>query len=401
MKFPALTRVFSIILAILSAIVLLVGILGIGSAISERDESVHSYELLEARIDTYKELSEKLADSPTYDEANEQYEAALEDHNKKSDEHKTDLATYSATEGGLKSGEEAMETMDTIVDIAIEIIKNLPSYVLDDIDASIFNGENIEDINTEDISDEELAAMRQLLGNYITSSADDVVIPFDEDTLVPESEAKAIDYYIDSTESVITKLIVMYDTLTNAVDSYIDGKRELTAMELENLKKGIELAVEKYELMRESDELEEQRLANEQLKEDENKLKSTRVHLLKNSSIESAVNDGENIIKASEAELSAEKENTKRVFGLRIDSDILLIVAGIAGLLGIAGAFEIKKSRPWLIIPVAVCALFSAAADGISIYLGRGQLYSALAAFVFAVIQLIIIIPRAKKYIAD
>ena len=425
MKNPALARVMAIVLAILSLVMLLAGIFGISNAVADRDESVRANNVLEGRIDTYKELSKKLENSLSYKEATAKYEEAKDEHQHKNSEHRSGLAEYTAAEGIIKSSKESMAMMDVIFDYAFSYIKNICSLALDEF------VDSLEAIKTPNLSEDEYNELvRQIqdagddstiraiedrisgiesseeidevtmqdLSKYINAYIDSVTSSYVglSDTVIPESVASEIDFYTQEAKNELDPVIQVYHSLMNLIDQYIDGKKQLTSAELENLKKGIELAVEKYELIRESEELAEQKAANEQLKEDENSLKSTKVHILKNEKISAAVDGGEDIVTAAERELSRATDESKKDFSLRLDANILLILGAIAGFLGIFGAFEIKKSRPWLIVPVALFALFAALADGISMYLGRGQMYSALASVVFGIVQLLIIVPKKK-----
>ena len=408
MKHPGLARVFSIAVAVMSLVMLLAGIMGIGSAVSERDENVRSYEVLEGRVETYEELTAKLQNSPTYKEASTQLEEEKETHRENSDSHKDSLMEYTAAEAIMKESKASLDMIDSMLDQAEYIliamlnseVDNLPQYAREiyellelitareDFKKAIEEGEIDPGDISEMISDETMNILKstfKYLGNQDQLYAEDDVTQYLED--------------IDSEElmSASNTLIKAGGMLEEYVEQYSEGKEKLNKAEIENLKKGIELAVEKYELIKESEEIEELEKANEQLKEDENKLKSTKVHLLKNENIKAATDNGEDIISAAKNELNREKKNYKKEFALRLDANIFMIIGAVAGFLGIPGSFEIKKSRSWLIVPVLVFTVFAAAADGISMYLGRGQMYSALAAAIFGIIQLITIIPKASK----
>lgn len=404
MKHPALTRVFALIVAVLSLVMLLAGIMGIGKAISDRDESVRSYDVLQGRVDTYEELSEKLNGSPSYKDAMKQLEKDEEEHRKNANSQKDSLMEYTAAEAMMKEAREMLDMVDGIVDQAGFLllamvnseVDNLPEtarqiYDLitarEDFQRAIENGEiSPEDIMSM-IDEETMNSMKIIMGAI-----------GNEDTVYSEEDVQSFldNSYSEELVSTANTLIEVSGMLGDYIEQYTEGKKELNKNEMENLKKGIEIAVQKYELMKESEELAELKAANEQLKEDENKLKSTKVHILKNENIKVATDNGEDIVKAAKDELKLEKENYKKDFAFRLDANILMIIGGIAGILGIPGAYEIKKTRPWLIVPVAMCALFAAAADGISMYLGRGQMYSALAVLIFGIIQLIIILPKEK-----
>ena len=73
-----------------------------------------------------------------------------------------------------------------------------------------------------------------------------------------------------------------------------------------------------------------------------------------------------------------------------------MILGALAGFIGIPAAFEKTKSRFWLIAPVLLCFGCAVGAEIQCRMLGRGDSYSALAAAVFAAIQLALVIPKEK-----
>ena len=74
----------------------------------------------------------------------------------------------------------------------------------------------------------------------------------------------------------------------------------------------------------------------------------------------------------------------------------LAVFGALAGFAGIPAAFEKTKKRFWLIAPAAICLVCACAADGISMYLGLGQMYTVIAAAIFAAAQLAAALPKAK-----
>lgn len=108
MKHPALTRLFAIVLAILCLIMLLAGTLGVAGASRDRRNSLDDRERLQSRIDDYNTVTMALAGSISYEEANRALEERQEQHEEDAAKHRTDLAIYSATKGGVQSGAEAL-----------------------------------------------------------------------------------------------------------------------------------------------------------------------------------------------------------------------------------------------------------------------------------------------------
>ena len=77
---------------------------------------------------------------------------------------------------------------------------------------------------------------------------------------------------------------------------------------------------------------------------------------------------------------------------------LLMLIAAVFGLATIPAAFEKTKMRLWLFLPAFLCMALAAAAEVLCERLGRGSSYSALAAAGFALVLLLIGLPREKKW---
>ena len=104
MKHPALARVFSILLAILCLFMLINGALGFGKADAALEEGLARYSRIEEKTDTYAALSRELANTVSYEEALAELEAMQGQHDDDAAQHRTDLATHTATMGGYELG---------------------------------------------------------------------------------------------------------------------------------------------------------------------------------------------------------------------------------------------------------------------------------------------------------
>ena len=109
MKHPALTRVFSIVLVVLCLAMLLVGIAGNHAAETERDKGQAAVELLEQRMEDYHTVTLALEGKISYADASAELDARQTQHNEDASQHKTDLATYTATRSGLNEGMKALD----------------------------------------------------------------------------------------------------------------------------------------------------------------------------------------------------------------------------------------------------------------------------------------------------
>lgn len=106
MKHPALARVFSVVLAILAALLLYSGVHGFGKAADENAERLAYEQKFDDRIENFRTLRAELEDSADYNEVMDALDRFLTEHEKAAAKHKTDTAIFSSTKGGLKMGED-------------------------------------------------------------------------------------------------------------------------------------------------------------------------------------------------------------------------------------------------------------------------------------------------------
>lgn len=106
MKHPALARVFAIVLTLLSVFMLINGALGFSKADGKLQESLEYFQRIEDKLNEYEELDAKLENSISYDEAFEELERLQDEHDEEAAQHRTDLATHTATMGGYTMGVE-------------------------------------------------------------------------------------------------------------------------------------------------------------------------------------------------------------------------------------------------------------------------------------------------------
>ena len=105
MKHPALARVFAVVVAILSLLLLVSGVRGFGKAASEHEDRLAYEKKFTDRIENYRSLRAELSNSADYKETMEALDRFLTEHEKAAAKHKTDTALFSATRGGLRMGE--------------------------------------------------------------------------------------------------------------------------------------------------------------------------------------------------------------------------------------------------------------------------------------------------------
>ena len=100
MKHQVLARVFSVVLVILCLLMLVTGVRGFDKAEKELGERRAYEEKFAGRIQNYVELEAELAGSISYDEAREELDRLVEQHERDASQHRTDTALHTAEKGG-------------------------------------------------------------------------------------------------------------------------------------------------------------------------------------------------------------------------------------------------------------------------------------------------------------
>ena len=158
------------------------------------------------------------------------------------------------------------------------------------------------------------------------------------------------------------------------------------------------LAEEKKKLDLEALDLDKQLLETDQLRSLRNRHISARQLLVNIPEIKKDFAESGDLIQSAERFLENYRSETQRLYRGRRLLNLLAVIGGIAGILGIPSAYERLRGRFWLLAPVLVCFACAAGADVINMRLGLGQMYTALFTALFAAIQLLIILPRKKTF---
>ena len=153
-----------------------------------------------------------------------------------------------------------------------------------------------------------------------------------------------------------------------------------------------ELETEKTDLEKDYKKLNDEKKALDELKADEQRMTSSKVTLTNNENIKSAVDGGEDLISASRNEITRFTDSMHHDFKYRVIACGLMLFAALMGFVDIPAAFEKTKSKFLLIAPVVLFVLCCGGAEGISLWLGRGNMYSAISAGAFGIIQLLLMI---------
>lgn len=112
MKHPALSRTFAVVLLILCLVSFLAGLGGLGKARSDYESSQRELTRLGEELEEYKTLLAENEGQESYDAQSAALSDLQEQHEETSAGHRTELATYSATKGGIQTGVEALDEAD-------------------------------------------------------------------------------------------------------------------------------------------------------------------------------------------------------------------------------------------------------------------------------------------------
>lgn len=551
MKHPALARVFSIVLAIMSLIMLLNGAVGFGKADVALKESLEQYQRIEEKTDTYEALSLQLKNSVSYEEALAELEALQEQHDDDAAQHRTDLATHTATMGGYELGAKmimegkeqldaakaelaegkallaekeqqfnqlsaAFNTVEPLLVAAINAMSGseeefnaaiaLIDALIAQIDAILANRPQLPELPEaptlpiappEDADEETKAAYEQAMAVYqqlldafekAMEEYESAQAEYETALTAWEQEYQAVQSSVLAGTGEVDSRIQAGSALMSAALSQLpadvlDGlggsdisMPDLSNMSLEEIRAALvqlraylvaegnvktalekalaslrsqlaegqqalaqarvqvllgekalkkaeqelqhqleliwynmgqledesaELEADKLRLDQESEDLDRRLVSVDEKKEMERKHRSARIVLMQEEAIASAVNAGGDLIESARAYVQNGRDAAQRHHSFLYAINILALIGGVMGLLSIPGSFEKTKRRLLLILPTVLCLACALAADGLNMYLGLGQMYTALAAALAAVLHLATILPRNKTIVTE
>ena len=396
MKNSALIRVFSIVLAILSVVLIFTGSLGIKKAYEDKSLNERRLKKLVSAADTYEELSAKLKGKDSYSKALTKFEKHEKDYNKSAAEHKTDLAIYTATQGGIREAREMIyanrkKAYDTLESTKAETLANLPAQVVAGAKEMVAAGfaEKHDMIIAGFLAnypynpevEEEVIAANAAAEAYYQNMVKAEQDKMTEESLaneIAEAKVQAEAGFVSAKDQIDAALQPAFDAIWRE-----EKKLEEDAAELET---------EKTDLEKDYKKLNDEKKALDELKADEQRMTSCKVTLTNNENIKSAVDGGEELITASRNEITRFTDSMHHDFKYRVIACGLMLFAALMGLVDIPAAFEKTKSKFLLIAPVVLFVLCCGGAEGISLWLGRGNMYSAISAGAFGIIQLLLMI---------
>ena len=359
---------------------------------SEQTEAYNRYLEQKAAYEQY------LADKDEYDKELEEYNTKLETYKTEHDDWEKQCADvreeakFSQSAQILRTQVGELEALGSSISAALP-----PEIAGSGIGAGVSAGilaqiDRLDGLNERDMSNEEflsaagtlISALNQISGGY--DAAGGALSSIDSQIATATAQIEQGKAQLDYAEKMVKK-----------GEFELQRQLELLWYNMGELDKdGERLKEEKGELDSEAAKLSKQLLDADEIKELENKRTSMKILLTKPTSVKAAVDAGGNIAESAETYLAAYRSETQRLFTGRVVMCALAVLGALAGFAGVPAAFEKTKKRFWLIVPIVLCLVCACAADGISMYLGLGQMYTVIAAAIFAAVLLAAALPKAK-----
>lgn len=395
MKHEALTRVFAAVLAVFAVVLIIAGIYGIGNALGDRKENKRVYDVMASRTAEYEEITNRLAEEDSYEKVMNELDRQQAEHEKNKAAHQMSLATYSATRGALKEGQEAMSeamggmSMDSMFSSAgfSGMGDSLKAYATDvtlnayaGIDVAMQNYEAALIAFTQNPDSEELKANLQYANAELEIAENSVRANL-------QADANAMVGQAMNTVSSMVSGLMQLET----------AKEMMQEMKLQVIRDSVNLAVAKADLDRENDELAALQARADSIRADERRLTVLKVNLSSNENIKQTLTRSSDVISAAKNEMTRFGKEYRSVFLKTLLINVLMILAAVAAILGMPAAYGKTDKRMFLLAPVLVYTVFCAAAEVLNLLFFKEQQYPALFAALFGIVQLFIIIPQEKE----
>ena len=394
MKNETLVRVFAAVLVVMALVLLVAGIYGLSSARNDRKENIRTYDLLAARTAEYEEISTRLAGEDSLEEVQAEREKLEAQHEKNRSDHQIALATYTATRGALKEGEEAMSEAsgmmsgDAVSGMAGTVESSAKDY-----------GGKVQEAYGIAAADLEAAATDLAEALLAQESGIEIDLePYYAAMEIATEELEAVG------SAVINDAGTMAGSAMSSVSSLISGlqqletaKEQLQAMELQVIRDSVTLSVQKADLDKESEELEALAEKEASIRADERRLTSLKVNLSANEHIKETLQRSSDVLSAAKSEMTRFAAEYKREFRCALLVNLLMLLAVAAAVAGVPAAYGKTEKRALLILPVAVYTLSCAAAEICSLLFWKEQQYAALFAGLFGIVQFLLILPKNEE----
>lgn len=197
----------------------------------------------------------------------------------------------------------------------------------------------------------------------------------------------------------ITELLVPYlEGMLEKADHQMQEALEELWYQMGQMEKDqLKLEAEKLGLDKEAALLSRDTLNADELKELKNNYSSARQLLLSVPEVKKTADETGELVAGARSFLNSYQEETLKRYRGRFVINVLSVIGGVTALVEILAAYELIKNRFLLIAPPLICLLCTAGAEAINVQLGLGQLYVAIGTALFALVQLLTVLPRKKR----
>lgn len=163
----------------------------------------------------------------------------------------------------------------------------------------------------------------------------------------------------------------------------IQSKKSLEEKQAEQAAAREDLDRRKTELEDESKALEALKRKVEDYAAKKDRFSNLRYALLADEGVAARVRAGGELLDSADAEIMQRRADSGREYTLRLSAAILMLLSSAAGIVTVAAAFR-DRTGLRLLLPAALSLAAAAAGEAVSLYAGRGLLYTALFVGVFS-----------------
>ncbi len=197
----------------------------------------------------------------------------------------------------------------------------------------------------------------------------------------------------------ITEMLVPYlEGMLKKADHQMQEALEELWYQMGQLEKDqLKLEAEKLGLDKEAVLLSRDTLNADELKELKNNCSSARQLLLSVPEVKKTADETGELAAAARSFLYSYEKETLKLYRGRFVVNVLSVIGGVMALVEILAAYELIKKRFLLIAPPLICLLCAVGAEVIDVHLGLRQLYVAIVTAIFALVQLMIVLPKKKR----
>ena len=197
---------------------------------------------------------------------------------------------------------------------------------------------------------------------------------------------------------ITEELVKVLDKMLEKADHEMQAQLEELWYQMGEAEKDVvKLEAEKLGLDKEAALLSKRTLDADALRDLKNRHAAARQVLVNIPEVKAGMTDDSDLADSARVWLDTYAQETERLYKGRLLLNALAVFGGAMGILGIPAAYELLRKRFLLIAPVLLCMLCAAGAEALNVALGLGQQYVALFTAIFALLQLMIVLPKAKR----